>query len=76
MVKITIIGLGQVGASIGLALKGQTHQVQRVGHDPDPLLAREAVKLGALDKASINLPSSVDNADIIILARRIPTISI
>jgi prephenate dehydrogenase len=68
MVKITIIGLGQVGASIGLALKSQTHQVQRVGHDPDPLLAREAVKLGALDKASVNLPSSVDNADLIILA--------
>ena len=68
MVKVTIIGLGQIGASIGLALASQTHQVQRVGNDPDPLLAREAVKLGALDKTTINLPSSVENADIVILA--------
>jgi prephenate dehydrogenase len=39
-----------------------------VGHDPDPLLAREAEKLGAIDKVSLNLPSSVENADLIILA--------
>ena len=67
-IKIAIIGLGQIGASIGLALANQTQQVERVGHDPDPLLAREAEKLDALDKSVLNLPASVDNADLVILA--------
>ena len=66
-IKITILGLGQIGASIGLALASQTQQVERVGHDPDPLLTREAEKLGAIDKTNFNLPSSVDNADLVIL---------
>ena len=31
-VQITIIGLGQVGSSIGLALAGQPN-IKRIGHD-------------------------------------------
>jgi prephenate dehydrogenase len=39
-VQITIVGLGQVGTSIGLALAAHTNQVSRVGHDREPLTAR------------------------------------
>ena len=33
MLKITIVGLGQIGASVGLALAAQQELLQRVGHD-------------------------------------------
>jgi prephenate dehydrogenase len=67
-VKITIIGLGQIGASIGLALANQKDQVATLGHDKSPETARKAQKLGAVERISYNLPASVENADVIILA--------
>ncbi len=67
-VQITIIGLGQIGASIGLALGEHKDLVYRVGHDKDARIAREAEKLGALDKVITNLPRSVEQADLVILA--------
>lgn len=67
-VKITIIGLGQIGASMGLALADHKDQVTTLGHDKSPELARKAQKLGAVESISYNLPASVEEADIIILA--------
>jgi prephenate dehydrogenase len=67
-VKITIIGLGRIGASMGLALAGHKDQVAITGHDKSPDVARKAQSIGAVDKISYNLPASVDGADVIILA--------
>jgi prephenate dehydrogenase len=67
-VQITIIGLGQIGASIGLALKARGANVHRMGHDKDPQAARAAQKAGAVDDFKYNLPDSVRNAGIVILA--------
>ncbi len=67
-VKITIIGLGQIGASMGLALAAHKDQVTTLGHDKSPEAARKAQKLGAVESISYNLPASVEAADIIILA--------
>lgn len=67
-VQITIVGLGQIGASIGLALAGQKGQVYRVGHDLEIGIARRAEKMGALDKVMVNLPAAVREADIVLLA--------
>ncbi len=66
--QITIIGLGQIGASMGLALKARNLDVRLVGHDKDMGIAREAQKLGAVDEIKYNLPASVRDAKIIILA--------
>ena len=66
-VQITIIGLGQIGASIGLALAEHKNLI-RVGHDKDMSSAKTALKIGAVDKVKRNLPSSVREADIIILS--------
>jgi prephenate dehydrogenase len=66
--QITIIGLGQIGASIGLALEAYKKDIYRVGHDKDLAVAKEAQKLGAIDKIHRNLPNSVRDADIIILS--------
>lgn len=67
-VQITIVGLGQIGASIGLALKARKLDVRIVGHDKDTLAAKEAQKLGAVDEVKYNLPASVRDARIVILA--------
>ena len=65
--QITIIGLGQIGASIGLAL-AEHKNLLRVGHDKNMTTAKTAQKTGAVDKINRNLPSSVRDADIIILS--------
>lgn len=67
-VKITIIGLGQIGASMGLALANHKDQVTTLGHDKSPETARKAQKLGAVESISYNLPAAVENADVILLA--------
>ena len=67
-VQITIVGLGQIGSSIGLALKAHEVDVHRVGHDKDPQAAKDSQKAGAVDDIKYNLPSSVRDAKIVILA--------
>jgi prephenate dehydrogenase len=67
-VQITIIGLGQVGTSIGLALAAHKDQVTRFGNDIEASIAQKALKLGAIDKIHYNLPSAVAEADIVLLA--------
>lgn len=65
-VQITIIGLGQVGTSIGLALAEQK-SIKRVGHDKNFEAARAAHKAGAVDETKLNLPASVIDANIVLL---------
>jgi len=65
-IQITIIGLGQVGSSIGLALAGQ-NTIKRVGHDKNFEVGRLAQKNGAVDEFKLNLPASVADANVVIL---------
>ncbi|MBK6795082.1 MAG: prephenate dehydrogenase [Anaerolineales bacterium] len=67
-VKITIIGLGQIGASIGLALAPHKDLLVITGHDKDFGIERRSKKLGAVHETDHNLPNSVENADLVILA--------
>jgi prephenate dehydrogenase len=67
-IQITIIGLGQVGASIGLALAERKGEFLRVGHDRLPETAKKAERLGAVDKVVYNLHQAVEKADYVILA--------
>jgi prephenate dehydrogenase len=67
-VNITIIGLGRIGASMGLALASHADQVTVTGHDKSPTIAQVAKKLGAVDRVAFNLPASVEGADVIVLA--------
>jgi prephenate dehydrogenase len=67
-VQITIVGLGQIGSSIGLALKAHDVNVRRMGHDKDSQAAKESQKMGAVDDVKYNLPASVREAKIVILA--------
>ncbi len=67
-IQIAIIGLGQIGASIGLALREQKATMSRVGNDIEISVARQAEKLGAVDKLEVNLPTLARSADLVILA--------
>lgn len=67
-VQFTIIGLGQIGASMGLALAAQKDQIMRLGHDKNPDVAKRAKQIGAVDRTEYNLHSSVRDADVVVLA--------
>jgi prephenate dehydrogenase len=67
-VQITIIGLGQIGASIGLALSQHKNIVSVVGHDIEIAVERAAQKKGAVETAEHNLPKAVKDARIVLLA--------
>ena len=66
--QITIVGLGSIGTSIGLALRQSEEPLLIVGHDKDPGNAGAAKKLKAVDKTSWNLIGACETADIVILA--------
>ena len=67
-VKIAIIGLGQIGASIGLALANHKDQVTTVGYDTSSEVTRKAQKMGAVENVTRSLSASVKGADVVILA--------
>lgn len=66
--RITIIGLGLIGGSMGLALKKAKLDVEVVGHDKNSSTAGRALKRGAVDKTEWNLHSACAGAGLIILA--------
>jgi prephenate dehydrogenase len=75
-VKITIIGLGQIGASIGLALANHKDQVTTFGYDASPEVNRKAQKMGAVENVGHGMSSSVKGADVVVLALPIDQIQV
>jgi prephenate dehydrogenase len=66
--RVTIIGTGFVGGSIGLALKKSKVELELVGHDKDTSAAARAQKRGAVDSTKWNLIDACEGAGLIILA--------
>lgn len=66
--KITIIGLGVTGASMGLALQREEADFEIVGHDKTQEATGTARKLDAVNRTDWNLHSVCENADLIITA--------
>lgn len=67
-IRLTIIGLGQIGGSIGLALGTLGEKIERTGTDIDRGVMSQAKAIGAVDKTTPDLNSAVQHADIVILA--------
>ncbi len=65
--NVSIVGLGTVGTSLGLALKAIAPDILITGHDPDPDRAKRAQDLGAVDKRHWNLPAACEGADLVLL---------
>lgn len=69
MATITIVGLGLIGGSLGLALKAaKPTGIEIVGHDKDRTRATKAQRLGAIDRAEGRLDKAVQDAAMVILA--------
>jgi prephenate dehydrogenase len=69
LAKITIVGTGLIGASLGLAMKKSTiRNTVIVGNDVDRRNAGRAGSMGATDETTGNLAEAVRDAQIVIIA--------
>jgi prephenate dehydrogenase len=64
--RVSIIGLGLIGGSLGLALSSAGHEV--AGYARKPRVAALALEMGAVDRAAKSLTSAVKKADVVIIA--------
>ena len=72
--RITIIGTGLIGASIGHNLMSRPNrEFEVVGLDRDRFNAKEAKKLGAIDREVSSLEEGLENAGLVIIA--VPVVS-
>ena len=74
MDKITIIGTGLIGTSVGMALKKAQVKAEIVASDRDRGVANRAQKMGAADSTETNPLRAVRDAKMVILATPIRTI--
>ena len=64
---VSILGLGRIGASVGLALKASGFELSIIGYDEDRDTGRFAQEMGAVDKLNWNLLNAATAADIVVL---------
>jgi prephenate dehydrogenase len=80
MIRITIIGLGLIGSSLGMALRNADPKesalgaVEIIGYDRDPAVTRESRGRLAIDRPARSLAEAIDGTDIIVLATPVQTI--
>ncbi|MBU4226885.1 prephenate dehydrogenase [bacterium] len=71
--KITIIGVGLIGGSLGLALKEKKPNFKITGIDKQEIIEK-AITRGAIDEGTVNLEEGIKEADVVILATSVKTI--
>jgi prephenate dehydrogenase len=68
MLKVSIIGLGQIGGSLGLALKSKAlkgcYYITGIARKKETL--KNALKIGAIDESSLNLEAVKDSNIVVI----------
>ena len=74
MDKITIVGMGLIGSSLGLALKKAKVDAEIVGTDRDRQVTGRAKRIGACDSIENNPIKAVNGSKLIILATPIGAI--
>jgi prephenate dehydrogenase len=65
--KITLVGVGLLGGSLGLAIKEQRLALRVAGYVRRPESIAECETTGAVDKADTDLLRAVEKADLVIL---------
>jgi prephenate dehydrogenase len=65
--KITIVGVGLLGGSLGLAVRKRRVAREIAGYARRPKTIAECEKIGALDYATTDLLAAVSGADLVIL---------
>ncbi len=66
MSRVTVLGTGLVGGSVGLAARARGHHV--TGFDLDPARAARAQALGAVDAVAADLAGAVAGSDLVVVA--------
>lgn len=74
--EVMIIGLDQVGASIGLALANAEGELRRIGFDADKAIGRQAKEMGAIDEFISNPRRAIKHADLVIFSIPTPEVEI
>ncbi len=72
--RVTILGVGLIGGSLGMALKQTGFAREIIGVDLNGDIIAEAVKLGAIDQGTTDLCMGVSQADLLVLATPIRAI--
>ncbi len=70
--RTTIVGLGRVGSSIGLALRETEADFEIIGHDRDHAAAKRAHKSGSVDRTEWNLINACDGANLVVISTPLP----
>jgi prephenate dehydrogenase len=65
--QVTIIGVGVIGGSLGLAIRKHFRAMTVVGFDRRDVL-KKALRKGAIDRAATSLRSAVEHADLVLIA--------
>jgi len=66
-VNLTVIGLGRIGKSVGLALAAKKDLITCTGNDADAGNEQMAVKAGAFEVVQHDLAKAVKDADIVLI---------
>lgn len=66
--RVSIVGVGLIGGSLGMAWKAAGVVSEVVGVTRRPETIDEAVALGAIDRGTLDLAEGVRDADVVILA--------
>jgi prephenate dehydrogenase len=66
--RVLIIGLGLIGGSLAMCIKGQHPQAELIGLDADKNQMDLAMMLGVIDRAAVSIEVEAPEADLIIIA--------
>ena len=73
--RVTIIGVGLMGGSLGMAIKKHKLAQEVVGVSLQQSTLVQAIKLQAIDEAQTELDKALRNADLVVLATPVETIN-
>lgn len=66
--RVTIIGVGMIGGSLGRALLSRGIAAEVVGVDPSAVVLETAASLGAVSRGTTSLAQGVDGATLVVLS--------
>lgn len=65
--RVAVLGVGLIGGSIGLAARARAG-AEVCGYDSDPDALRQALELGAIDRAAPDVATAVEGAQVVFAA--------
>ena len=73
--QITIVGLGLIGGSLGMAIKRRRLAREVIGLSRRAATIRQAIRCGAIDRGATNAAAAVRGAELVVLATPVETIA-